>query len=383
LTKLLEELGVRKVINAWGTVTVLGGTTMSAEVIEAMGEASQVYVDMKELHRKAGDFIARKLGVEAACISSGATAGLILSTAACITGGNREKILDLPKAAQGARNKVLVQTVHRNGFVNSLQLAGAEVQMVGGEKETTREEFEKALADGTVAAVMYFVFDPQPGVLPLDQVVQIAHRRGIPVLVDAASELPPLENLKNFSATGADLVVFSGGKALGGPNDTGLILGRRDLIDTCLRLEYYETVGGRSVALLGRSMKVSKEDILALVTAVIQYLGRDHEEEMRQWELKVDYMVSELSSKAKNLPAPQKVYPGYGHGPRPLIFPRCALDFGQSTSGLTAEMLSDGLKSGNPPIYVYVKDNVLFLNPQCLQDQEEKIIVSRLVELSG
>jgi uncharacterized pyridoxal phosphate-dependent enzyme len=388
LTMLLEELGVKRAINAWGTVTLLGGTTISDDVIDAMREASKVYVDMKELHKKAGDYIATMLGVEAACVVSGATAGLILSAAACMTGGETESILSLPRIGSknnggggSSKNKILVQRLHRNPFVKSLGTAGAEVFFFGGEEKTTDSDLEEAI-DAKVAAMMYFVFDPQPGVLELDRVVEISHRHRVPVIVDAASELPPMSNLKKFTSTGADIVVFSGGKAVGAPSDTGLVLGRRDLIETCVRLEYYENVGNETVALLGRSMKVSKEDVLAVVTALRQYLRRDHDADMKAWKEKVEYMISELS-KSKKLPAPKLAYPTYGHEPRPLNIPRVALDFNADGYGIdAAKEMSNKLKSGDPPIYVYVKDNVLFLNPQCLQGQEEKVIVSRLFELA-
>jgi L-seryl-tRNA(Ser) seleniumtransferase len=372
---LLDEIGVKKVINAWGTVTVLGGTTMSDEVLDAMKEASKAYVDMKELHKKAGEYIARLLNVEAACITSGATAGLVLALATCITGGDRERILKLP-GTEG-KNRVIVQQVENNAFINILQTAGAEIFRIGSEKETTAQDLERAL-DETVAAVMYFVFDPRPGVLPLDQVLKISRAKGIPVIVDAAAELPPMENLRKFVGMGADVVVFSGGKALGGPSDTGLVLGRKDLVETIVRLEYYENVGNQTVALLGRSMKVSKEDILALVKALQQYVEKDHNQEMKDWETKVDYMVSALSK--SKLPPARKVIPGSGHGPRPLVIPTVAIDF-KGWMG-SAEEMKEKLRSGDPSIYVYLKDNVLFLNPQCLQDDEEKTIVKRLLALS-
>jgi len=374
----LEKLGVRKVINAWGTVTLIGGTTVSPEAIDAMREASKVYMDMKDLHKKAGDYIAKLVGGEAACVTSGATAGLILATAACMTGGNLEKILSLPKVPSN-KNGLLVQNVHHNAFLSSLRTAGADVRFFGTEKETTASDFEKAI-DDTLAGVMYFVFDPQPGVLPLGEVVRIAHKHNLPVIVDAAGELPPPENLQNFTRTGADIVVFSGGKGLGGPSDTGLVLGRKDLIETIIRLQYYEYVGIDTIALLGRSMKVSKEDILALTAAVSQYVKADHLSELKHWEGKVDYMIAELS-RSKKLPPPQKVYPKYGHSVRPLVIPRVALDFNKVSWTNAAEM-SDRLKKLDDPIYVYVKENILYLNPQCLQDDEEKIVAAQLLKLA-
>lgn len=374
---LLEELGIEKVINAWGTVTVLGGTTMTDDVIEAMREASTIYVDMMELHKKAGDLIARLIGVEATCVTSGATAGLILATAACITGGDRQKILDLPKA-DVRRNKVVVQRLQRNAFVNVLRTSGAEIAEIGSEKETTPRDLESVLNE-SIAAVMYFVFDPQPGVLSFQEVVRIAHGKGVPVIVDAAAELPPSENLTKFTNMGADVVVFSGGKDIGGPNDTGLVIGRRDLIETCMKLQFYEDVQGKTVALLGRSMKVSKEDIFALTRAIQSYLQKDHVEQMRIWEEKTDYMVSKLSK--SGLPKVRKIIPGSGHGPRPLVIPTVSIDFNETSSGMNADEMSQKLRAGDPPIYVYTKDNALYLNPQCLQDNEEKVVVSRLVEL--
>jgi len=288
---LLEELGVRKIINAAGTLTMLGGTTLSDEVLEAIQEASRVYVDMSVLHVKAGEFIARLVGAEAAYITSGAAAGLVLSVSACLTRLEESKMTMLPRLS----GKVLVQKAHRNMYDYNLELSGAEIVEIGTEKGTSPEDLERAIGSDT-AAVVYFVFDPQENILALDTVLEIAHRHQVPVIVDAAAELPPRDNLRKFIRMGADLVLFSGGKDIGAPNDTGVILGRKDLVKLCMRLgphSYEKTDSGMRIY-IGRPMKVSKEDILGLVSALKLYFQLDEDEKMRRWERKVDFLVSEL-----------------------------------------------------------------------------------------
>jgi uncharacterized pyridoxal phosphate-dependent enzyme len=223
---LYARLGVRKLINAEGTVTALGGCRMEPEVIAAMAEACRHFVDLDELLTKSGAYVAELIGVEAALITAGASAGLALGTAACIAGDDPVHVQRLPDT-QGLPNRVAVHRCHRNGYDQAVRQAGAELVEFGWIKETYRWQLEAAI-DGHTAAVAYFVEFSESGSLPLDVVIKIAHDRGVPVIVDAAAELPPIQNLHRFTDMGADLVVFSGGKDMKGPQSSGLVMGRRD-----------------------------------------------------------------------------------------------------------------------------------------------------------
>jgi len=373
---MLEELGVRPVINAAGTVTVLGGCQVDDEVLDAMREAAKVYVDMNELHAKAGEFIARLTGAEAAYVTNGAAAGLVLSVAACMTMGKTDLMSKLP-ATDGMKNEVIVQWAHRNMYDYNLELSGARIKEIGHERWTKRTDLEDAINEKT-AAVVHFVFDPQEGVLPLNDVIEISHERGVPVIVDAAAELPPKENLMKFVKMKADLVLFSGGKDIGAPNDTGIILGRQDLVQQCMRLgpHSYEKVDSKVRVYIGRPMKSSKEDILGLLAASKRYLQTDHEMRIREWDRKLQYMISELSEcKGVNV---RRFEPTVGHN-RPACIPRVELEFPNSPT--SAGKYAEELKKQDPPIYAYVMNDKLYLNPQCLKDGEERIVVSSLRRL--
>ncbi len=376
MKQMLEELGVKPVINACGTVTVLGGCLMDDEVLQAMREAAKVYVDMTELHTKAGAYVANLAGAEAAYISAGAAAGLALSIAACMTRGQTELMTKLP-FTESMRNEVIVQKLHRNMYDYNLEIAGARIIEIGTEQKTTPRDLEDAIGKKT-AAVAFFSYEPQIGVLSLAQVIEIAHKNQIPVIVDAAAELPPKDNLTKFISMKADLVLFSGGKDIGAPNDTGIILGRRDLITTCMRLgpHSYETVNSKRRVYFGRPMKTCKEDILGVVVALRRYLKADPAERILESERKVHYMISELSDHAGV--AVRSFEPGPTHN-RPPCFPRVELEF--KNTQWSAEKVAEELKKCDPPIYAYVMNERLYLNPQCLREGEEKIVVSSLKKL--
>jgi uncharacterized pyridoxal phosphate-dependent enzyme len=372
---ILDELGVHRLINACGTLTVLGGTTLDDEILGAIREASKVFLDVPELHVRAGDYIARMLGAEDAYVTSGGAAGIALSVAACITRGDGTKMVRLPMTEQMS-NEVVVQKLHRNMYDRNIEVVGGKIVEVGNQKGTSAIELEQALTERT-AAVVYFVFDPQEGVLPLERVLDISHRHNTPVIVDAAAELPPVSNLMQFIKMGADLVIFSGGKDLGAPNNTGLVLGKKNLIEVCRRLgpHSYETTDVGTRVHIGRPMKVSKEDIVAVVVAVKRYLNTDHDRRMKEWETKADYMANQLSGLGVKA---RRVSPSFGH-PRPVSIPRVEVEV--SSGVKTSEWLVENLRKMSPPIYSYSINGKLYLNPQCLKEGEEEIVVSSLKSL--
>ena len=378
---MLRELGASGIINGVGSTTLTGGSVLSKKVLAAMNEASQVYLDMPDLHEKAGRYVAKMLGVEAAFITSGAAAGLVLSASACMTKGEMEKIRRVPNT-QGMHNEIIVQGMHRNMYDRNLELAGAKIVEVGDDEKTTEDEFRAAFTKDT-AAVVYFVWDPQEGVLPLEKVIAIAHEHGVPVITDAAAELPPVENLTKFLKMGSDIVIFSGGKDIAGPNDTGMILGRKELVDICMRMgpHSYEVIDPklnpyrRTIVFTGRPMKTSKEDVVGLLTALSEYIEVDHDKRIARYGERVDQMVQALSR--QKTAKVRKIMPPYGH-PRPLTIPRLELELKTQKA---AQELVAGLKRNDPPILVWNIGNKVFVNPQCVAEGEDTAIVSRLKKL--
>ncbi|MEM3479456.1 MAG: aminotransferase class V-fold PLP-dependent enzyme [Candidatus Bathyarchaeia archaeon] len=217
---IYDELGVKRVINAMGTYTFLGGSVILPEAIKAMSEAAKAFVNMDELQKRAGEIIAEITGAEAACVTSGAAAGLVLAVAACMTGDDPEKMAKIPYI-DFPRNEVIVPAIQDNPYVRNLAIPCAKIVKVGSEQGYTPEDIERAINERTVAiAFIFFTSKKGCDLEALKEVVKIGKKHNIPVIVDAAAELPPFENLRDIVATGADLVVFSGGKDIRGPNDT-------------------------------------------------------------------------------------------------------------------------------------------------------------------
>lgn len=367
-----EELGVRRVINAAGTLTRLGGSIMEPETLKNMNDAAKSFVYMDELMEKAGEVIAEITGAEKGLVTSGAAAALAIAAAACMTGKDLAKIARLPDTS-GMKNEIIIQKMHRNPYDRCLTVSGAKLVEVGHHDRTSAWEIEASINEKT-AAIAYVVFDPQPGVVPLEEVVRIAKKHNVPVIVDAAAELPPIENLKKFVAMGADLVIFSGGKDIRGPNDSGILCGRKELVEAAYLNAFPSYFGHYGI---GRTMKISKEQIVGLITALKKYVKKDHEAQMRRWREMVEYMANELNSiphvKAKVI-IPEK------GSIRPLCIPRAEVWLDENNLGMTVSDVVTALRSGNPAVEVIPipERQVIQLNPQCLLNGQEKIIVKRL-----
>ncbi|MCC7355295.1 MAG: aminotransferase class V-fold PLP-dependent enzyme [Anaerolineae bacterium] len=357
-----DRLGVRKLINAQGTLTRLGSSRMAPEVTGAMAEAARHFVDLEELLVKSGEAVARMLGVEAAYISCGAAAGLALSTAACVAGDDPARIQRLPDT-RGMRNKVATHRLHRNGYDQAIRQVGVELVEFGWISQTHPWQLEDAIDEQT-AAVAYFVdYADHGGSLPLETVLEIAHRRGLPVIVDAAAEIPPLRNLHHFNDLGSDLVVFSGGKDIGGPQSSGLILGRKDLIRKC-------ALNGNPNWSVGRSMKAGKEEIVGLVVALERYLAQDEAAEAACWEEQVAWLVKTLGALAGVHARRVCPVPGFI---RPNTIPRAYVGW-DDRYDLTVPQAVQALRMGNPAIAVGSDGNELVLHPQPLASGEERIV---------
>ncbi len=363
------DLGVRPIINAWGTVTVMGGSTMPEPVLAAMSEAGRHYVPLLELEEAAGKYVARRLGVEAAFICSGAAAGMALAVAACMAGIDPYYRAQLPKA-DGLKNEIVVFRTMRSNYDQGFRLAGGRLVEIGMPKKSEVWELERAITPQT-AAVGFIVEHEHMGALPLETVIQVAHTKNVPVIVDAAAEIPPLENLTRFTRMGADLTIFSGGKDIRGPQSSGLILGRADLVKACA----FHSAPNHSI---GRGMKVGKEEIMGFLTALDLYLAQDFGAEMEQWEKQVAYIVAELS-KVPGL-TPHRVFPGEP-GIQPVLIPRAYIDYTSAVTTRTPLELKDMLLQGNPRVVVGTSASGLVVNPQMLDVGEEKIVAGCIKNL--
>jgi L-seryl-tRNA(Ser) seleniumtransferase len=280
---IYESIGVRPVINATGPITMYGGSIMLPEVREAMAQASKRYVQIDELMEAVGNRLAEITGAEAAIVTSGCAAALAHATSACIAGGNPERIRRLPSLA-GLKDEVIAPVESRNGYDHAIRMLGVKMIDVANEKEL-RDAIGPRTAMVTVLARMA----DQSKTLTLSQVTGVAREHGVPVLVDAAAEDMSMPNV--HLERGADLVAYSGGKVLHGPQSTGMLIGRKDLIKSAW-------LNSAPHGSFGRPMKVAKEDIMGLLAAVEMWSQRDHAAELRAWK----GWVEEISASVSRVP---------------------------------------------------------------------------------
>lgn len=377
--QIYQRLGVRTLINAAGDLTRLGGTLMEPEVVAAMAEAAGAFVKLQELQERAGELIARATSAEAGYVTAGAGAGLVLGVGACLAEGGAEgsaegsleRLRALPDTSAFRRRRVLVQACHRTSYVRLFSFSGAILDLVDGE-----EQLAAALARGDVAAVG-FVHEQADTGIPFEKVLALARAPGVPVIVDAAAALPPPENLRRYTAAGADLVAFSGGKALHGPQATGILCGRADLI----RLVSYQQQGtdlrpepfpGHAV---GRPMKVGREEIAGLVCALELYVARDHEADRRRWERDMLLIAGALSGLAGiqadyTFPLPNR---------RPL--PCVLVHIDTAAIGRSAPDVHRALEDGEPSIVLgdqFASSGTLTVYPSNLRPGEAQIVAERM-----
>jgi D-glucosaminate-6-phosphate ammonia-lyase len=275
-----KELGVRPLINAAGTYTFLSASLMPRPVVEAIESASRRYVNLGELHGAVGRKISALLGCEAALVTAGAASALTLGTAACMAGKESEKIKRLPDTT-GMKNEVLIPKGHRNGYDHAVRNAGARLVEV-----ETVEDLERGVTERT-AMMLYFNLHGPQGKIKVDAFVAVAKRKGIPSLIDAAADIPPVENYTRFLKMGYDLAAFSGGKVLRGPQCSGLLLGRKDLIEAAAANNSPQTDA------IGRTNKVGKEEIVGLWAALDYFLKQDPDARWKEWEKRVAVIAAE------------------------------------------------------------------------------------------
>lgn len=364
---IYRRLGVKPIIHASGTVTRYGGTRTRPEVLEVMAQAATVLVEMGELNDKAGQVIARLTGAEAGFVCSGAAGGLVLQAAACIAGSDPAKMHRLPDA-NGMKNEIIIQNMHRFHYDQAYRAAGGKLIGIGHGKGCEAWELEGAINERT-AAVAYLVSPfTSRRALSLEEVCRVAHAHDVPVIVDGASMLPPRSNLRRYVQGGADMVVYSGGKGVRGPQGTGILCGRKDLIEAAAH-------NASPNQALGRPMKVAKEEIVGLVTALERFVEEDEEAEMRAFAALAQQVVDALAE-----------VPGLEvsleHDELDYLIPTAVMRFGKEWRGPSRNQVAAAMQQGDPPIYLHQLGNPdeLSVDPMNLRDDEVQIVIRRLRE---
>jgi len=373
LMNIYDKLGVRKAISCCGTFTVLGGALMDPRVLDVMKEASQTHVLIEELQEKAGKRVAELIGVEAAFITTGAAGGMFLSTAAFLAGKDPVKIHQLPDTTS-MKNEVIVCKCQRFGYDHAVRSVGAKFVEIGDGGSTAAWEMEGAISEKT--AFCFWVPEHNEGAaLPFETFRDIAKAHGLPILVDNAAEVPPISNLSKYSDMGADLVVFSGGKGLRGPQSAGLILGKKEYIEAC-------AANSSPNHSIGRPLKVCKEEICGMVAALELYINEICKRERDVWEQIVAHIVEQLQG-IPNVKA-WRHFPYRPSRHLPVVAVELGDGLGLSVGDVLAEM-----KEKDPPIYTYAPrtgfgyppGKGFILNPHTMLLGEEQVVGKRLREI--
>ena len=359
------DLGLRRVINASATLTRLGGSLMPPEALAAMVDAADWFVDLPELQRRVGRRIADLTHNDDCYVSSGAAAGITIAVAACITGDDPGLIDAMPYLDGVQHTEVVVARSQRNGYDYAARQTGVRLIEIGPDPE----ELRRALTDRTACVLWFAGAHYAVDALPLNEVIAIAHEAGVPVLVDAAAQIPPIANLWHFTQDlGADVAIFSGGKGLRGPQSSGLVLGRREIIEACRR-------NGSPNHSIGRPMKVGKEEMAGILAAVEWSLRQDEAAILEGYERSVRRWIEGLSG----IPGVtvQRGYPseaGQPHG-------RAIVSVGPGAR-LSRDRVVAALWERNPRVAVApVGDDGIALNPQTLQPGEDELVLAAVREV--
>ena len=361
-----ESLGIKPFINAAGTITTLGGSLMPPEVVEAWGAASQSFVDLVDLQEKIGEKIASLLNVEAALVTTGAAGGIAVGTAAAVTYRDHSLIGRLPLSGESAP-EVIIETAHRSCYDQQMSLSGVKFVEVN-----SREGLEKAINSRTAMMMSYNYREPK-GKLRHREWLEVARARKVPTLLDAAADTPPVKRLWEYNHMGYDMVAFSGGKAIRGPQGAGLLLGRKDLI-TAARMNTSPQCK------VGRGMKVSKEDMVAMWAAVERFVSLDHEAERREWERR----ISVIEDAVKSIPTvtTERVVPRIANK-----VPHLIVEWDEQKLKLSHAQATAALRDGEPSIRLArvgdTGDRGILISVFVLEPGEEKIVARRLSEVLG
>jgi L-seryl-tRNA(Ser) seleniumtransferase len=360
---IFDSLGVRSVINAAGNTTSHGGSTPTASVKRAMELVENTWVDIQELLDASGARIAQLLEVDAAYITSGGYAALALSAAACIAGNDRGKQAQLPDAT-GLKNEVLLQEAQRYVFDRAYTVGGGSLSSFGDEQGASATQLEDAIGSNTAAVAYYVKQQPEPGELSLEETVRIANVRGVPVIVDAASRIWPLDYFKQMANSG-DLVCF-GGKYVGAPQSAGFVCGKKDLVAAVRDMGYV------SAKPLGRAMKLDTQEIVGLLTGIEDWFSMDHDARFAEYDARMATIANGLEG-APNVIETKKVETAR----HPGVTMHVVLD--TASLGKSVEEVVDDLYEGESRIRVMKEDEkTLNVCVHTLNEGEDRVVAQGL-----
>ena len=362
-----QRLGVAPIINAAGSITRLGGTRTRPETLELMSRAARVMVNIDELNRAAGKELARLTGAEAGFVCSGAAGGLLLQAAACIAGNDPVKMRKLPDT-DGLKNEIVIHTMHRFPYDQAYRAAGAKMVEFGDYLFAHPWQLEGVINERTAAIAYLCAPFSSNKVMPLERVCEIAHANDVPVIVDAASMLPPRANLYRYLRAGADMVVYSGGKGVRGPQGSGILVGRADLIEAA-------AAQASPAQFLGRGMKVAKEEIVGLVASLAAFVEEDEAAEMAAYlemaQRAIDALV-ELPGLRVTLE----------HDGINYLIPHAVIRFTGEWRGPTRDAIAAAMEQGSPQIHLHQLGGPqeLAVDPLNLTEEETGVVIRRLRE---
>jgi L-seryl-tRNA(Ser) seleniumtransferase len=355
-----KELGVRPFINAAGTYTDMTASLMPPEVMSAINYASKHFVPLNELHDRIGERIATLVKADAAMVAAGAASAMTLGTAGVLTGGDTQKIVDLPNLA-GMKTEVIMQKSHRFGYDHAIRNCGLKIVEV-----ETAAELEAAITPQT-AMMLFYNNNNSIGQIRDEEFVRLGKKHGVVTMNDCAADVPPVENLWKFTAMGFDLVVFSGGKGIRGPQSAGLLIGRKDLIAAA---RANAAPNGNSI---GRGMKVNKEEMVGMLAAIERYLKLDHAALDREYQRRADVILKSLAG-ISGVTASITVPEVANHVPHVKV----VLD--AAVTGITGQEISKRLREGTPSIGVRPGDELL-VGVWMMQPGEDLVVARRLKDV--
>ncbi len=376
MENLTTKFGAKPVINACGIYTDLGGSRLSPGVMQAMAEINQSFVQLGPLLDSTGEWIAGQFDAEAARVTPGAAAAIMLGTAACLAGLDGDRSEQLPDTT-GMKSRVLIQKCHRYKYDRQVSMTGARLTEYGSDDGVSSRDLEEAISEDVAMIIHPAHLDESPGGLGLEEVVALARTREIPVFVDAAYMVYPLELIGSYTARGADLVSISA-KYYGGPNAGGFIMGRRKLIDAVSNVHFTAYESG-TVLKYGRPLKMDRQTIIAVVTALDEWLNMDHDARHARYAEQVD-ALSDMLSGTPGLTLAKKFFTmdeKFLDDPVNTLL----VTVDESTAGISAAGLADQLMDGEPCIAAIQENDQVAIVMDVLNDQEVREIGGRIREI--
>ena len=356
-----NELGIRTFINAAGTYTSMTGSLMPKEVIDAINYGSLEYVNLDELQDKVGERIAELLECEYATVSSGCFGAMSIAMAGVMSGKDPKKIKQLPDTT-GLRNEVILQESHTIGYAQALTNVGAKLVKV-----KTAEELENAINEKT--AMLWFLnANTDRGDIKWEEFVSLGKKHNIPTFIDCAADVPPVDNLFKFTRIGFDMVAFSGGKGLRGPQSAGLLLGKKEYIEAA---RLHTPPRGETI---GRGMKVNKEEVLGMLAALELYLSKDHQAEWKMWEDQID-LISESAKSVSGVETTIHVPPHANH------VPSLKIRWDQSKVNISPDNVRKILREGSPSIETVGNKNEIGITTWMMVPGQEKIVAKKIKKI--